>query len=638
MENRQKEFRELVSAEKAHEIINNLKILYSNEKVFLKNAATRILAEDIFSSINVPNFDRSIKDGFAVIAQDTYNATETEPIKLEMNGSISAGQIPNIKLNSGTAAEIATGAPIPEGANSVVMVEHTSFENKNITVNKPVHISENIMRTGADIMKGERILRKNVRIGSREIGVLASVGINTVNVKKMNIGIISTGDELIDPSTKLTQGKIYDANTYALAAAILECGANPIIYGIVPDNEQLMSEIIDKSIQECHLVLTSGSTSAGVGDVMYKIIAEKGKILLHGISIKPGKPVVVGVIDQVPLIGLPGNPTSALAIFNEFITPLIYDTLEIKPPFKTKINAVLGCAIKSEGRKELYPVGVVRGIAYPADKTSGAITTLSDADGIFEIAQETEYLTAGTPIEVTLFGNINPIDILFVGGQCPGIDLLEDLTKMRFRVIPAGSTGGISAISGSMADISGINLPENDGYNIETIKNANIKNALLVKGYLREQGLIIHPESNIKNLKDIIGKKFANRNKGSGTRLLFDKLLEELSKEQDIEKSDIIKSIPGYSSAFKTHRAVCEAIISGKAAVGFGLGAIAQEMGLKFIPLATEQFDFLINKEIISIPEIQILLTILKSDNFSLNLPCNIYTYGDTGKIIELSN
>lgn len=636
MNTRQKEFRELVSAEKARNIINAINIVPAIESVILEKSKARILAEDIFSSINVPAFDRSTKDGFAVIAQDTYKATETEPVQLSSIGSISAGYITDINLKNGQTIEIATGAPIPEGADSVVMVEHTSsFEDLFIAVNKPVHISENIMRMGADIMKGERVLRKNTLVGSREIGVLASIGITTVRVKKLNIGIISTGDELISPGKELTSGKIYDANSYTLAAAIAECGANPIIYGIVPDNQKSMSKIIDKSLKECHIVLTSGSTSAGVGDVMYKIIAEKGETLLHGISIKPGKPVVIGIMNQIPLIGLPGNPTSALSIFNEFIAPIIYNAFEIKPPFKTKITAILGTAIKSEGRKELFPVGVVRGTAYPADKTSGAITTLADADGIIEISQETEYITSGTPIEVTSFGNVQRVDLLFVGGQCPGIDLLEDETKMNFRVIPMGSTGGLSAMSGSMTDISSINLFEDMGYNLETSKKMGVKNAVLVKGYLREQGLIVHPQSNIVSLKDTIGKKLANRNKGSGTRLLLDKLLEKLAVQQNITKSELIKMIPGYNTGFKTHRAVCEAVISGKAAVGIGIGAIAQEMGLKFIPLATEEFDFLINKEILSIPEIKLFLNTLKSNDFASKLPCTIATYEKTGMIID---
>lgn len=631
----QKEFRELTSPEEARRIIDNVLIKPALKTLPLEHANGRILAEDIFSSIDVPAFDRSVKDGFAVKAQDTYAATEIDPVILKKSGSIAAGSVSDITLASGKIIEIATGAPIPEGADAVVMVEHTTAEESNILVRRAVHINENIMRTGADIMKGERVLRKNVRIGPREIGVLASIGIDKVKVKELNVGIISTGDELVQPGSKLDSGKIYDANSYAVAASIEECGANPIIYGIVKDDEHAMSEAIDRALQECNMVLTSGSTSAGVGDVMYKIIAEKGRTLLHGISIKPGKPVVIGVVGNIPLIGLPGNPTSALSIFNEFIAPLIYNSLETAPPFKTKVQAVLGTGIRSEGRKELYPVGLVRGRIYPADKTSGAITTLAEADGIIEIGEETEYLEPGKKIDVTLFGNITPVDLMFVGGQCPGIDLLEDLTGMNFRVISMGSSRGLSAMADSIADIAGINIAGSEEYNLEAIISMGIRNAVLVKGYRREQGLIVHPESNIKNLEDLLGNKLANRNRGSGTRALLDKLLEELAIKKSTTKAQLVKTIPGYNSGLKTHRAVCEAIASGKADVGFGIRPFAETMGLKFIPIILEDFDFLINREIMDIPQVKSLLTTLQSPDFAKELPPGIIAYERTGEKIE---
>lgn len=635
MEREQKEFRELTSSEEARSIINNIRIRPALKRLPLEHANGHILAEDIFSNIDVPAFDRSVKDGFAVQAQDTYTATEMEPVPLTNIGSIAAGYVSDITLAPGKTIEIATGAPIPEGSDAVVMVEHTTTEEGNILVRRAVHMNENIMRTGADIMKGERVLRKNVRIGPREIGVLASIGISKVTVKELNVGIISTGDELVQPGSELDTGKIYDANSYAIAASVEECGANPIIYGIVKDDELAMSDVIDRALQECNMVLTSGSTSAGVGDVMYKIIAEKGRTLLHGISIKPGKPVVIGVVRNIPLIGLPGNPTSALSIFNEFITPLIYNSLETAPPFKTKVQAVMGTGIRSEGRKELYPVGLVRGKVYPADKTSGAITTLAEADGIIEIDEETEYLEPGKTIEVTLFGNIAPVDLMFVGGQCPGIDLLEKLTGMNFRVISMGSSRGLSAMAGNMADVAGINIAGSEEYNLEAIRSMGLHNTVLVKGYRREQGLIVLQGSDIKSLEDLPGKKLANRNRGSGTRALLDKLLEEEALKRGVTKAEFVKTIPGYNSGLKTHRAVCEVIRSDKAEVGFGIRLFAETMGLKFIPVTVEDFDFLMNKEIMDIPQMKRFLAILKSNEFAAELPPGIFTYDRTGQIVD---
>ncbi|WP_321417502.1 molybdopterin biosynthesis protein [uncultured Methanomethylovorans sp.] len=631
----QKEFRELKSSKEAHLILQNIKINPNLELLPLEKAIGCVLAEDICSEIDVPAFDRAVKDGFAVRAQDTYTATEIEPVKLNKTVSIAAGYISNLAVGSQEAIEIATGAQIPDGSDAIVMVEHTTIEEGDLLIKRAVHVNENIMRTGADIMKGERVLRRNMRLGSREIGVLASIGLSEVRVRKLKVGIISTGDELLRPGSDLEIGKIYDANSYAIAASVEECGAHPVIYGIVKDNERSMSDIIDRALRECNMVLTSGSTSAGVGDIMYKIIADKGNTLLHGISIKPGKPVVVGVIDNKPLIGLPGNPTSALSIINEFIAPMIYDSLEIAPPCRTKVKAIIGTGIKSEGREELFPVGLVRGRVYPADKTSGAITTLSEADGIIEISEETEYLEPGKQVDVTLFGNVPLVDVIFVGGQCPGIDLLEDMTGMNIRMINMGSSRGLSAMASGIADVAGINLIGSDEYNLEAIKGLGISNAFLVKGYRREQGLIVRKESTIKSLDDLPGKKLINRNRGSGTRALLDRLLEEMVEKRSISKTELVKTIPGYNSGSRTHRSVCEAVKCGKAEVGFGIRPFAEARGLKFIPLAIEDFDLLINKKIMGIPQIKNILSVLTSKEFSMRLPSGTFTYNRTGEVIE---
>jgi putative molybdopterin biosynthesis protein len=272
---------------------------------------------------------------------------------------------------------------------------------------------------------------------------------------------------------------------------------------------------------------------------------------------------------------------------------------------------------------------------YPADKTSGAITTLAEADGIIEISEETEYIEAGKIVEVTLFGNVSPVDLMFVGGQCPGIDLLEDLTGMHFRVINMGSSRGLSAMASGIADVAGINLAGTCDYNLESIRKIGIINAVLVKGYQREQGLIVRQDSNIKNLEDLAGKKLVNRNRGSGTRALLDKLLDELASMKGMTKADLVKMIPGYNSGLKTHRSVCEAVKSGKADVGFGIRPFAETMGLKFIPLAIEDFDFLINKDIMDIPQIKNLLYVLMSKDFSAKLPSGLFTSQRTGEIIH---
>ncbi|WP_321430046.1 molybdopterin biosynthesis protein [uncultured Methanolobus sp.] len=631
-----KEFRELTSVEDARKLVGNIKVQPEITVLPIEEAAGHIIAEDILSGLDVPAFNRSVKDGYAVRAKDTYQASEPEPIELKVTGSIPAGCEDIFFVDDGEAIEISTGAPIPDGADAVVMVESTKQIGDSLLVYQPVHINENIMRAGTDIMKGERILRKNTRMGSREIGVLASIGMDEVHVKDLIVGIISTGSELIRPGEKLGVSKIYDANSYAIAAAIDECGGTPRMYGIIRDDEKLMEDALDRAIAECDIVLTSGSTSAGAGDIMYMIIEEKGETLTHGIAIKPGKPVVIGMINDVPTIGLPGNPTSALSIFNEFVAPVIHNSLGVKPSFKTKLTAEVGTVIRSGGREELFPVGVVRGKVYPADKTSGAITTLSDADGIIEIKANTEYIEPGSQVEVTMFGNVRSPDLMLVGGQCPGIDLLEEMTGLMFRTLNMGSSAGFTAISGGTADIACVNMVDADGnYNSSVLKRMDLEDVVLVKGYVREQGLIFTPDNHVYSLEDIINLNLINRNRGSGTRALLDREIDLLAEEKGTSKAELIKSLKGYNSGSKTHRSVCDAVKSGKVDVGFGLRAAAEEAGLEFIPVAEDEFDFVIRKDLLEIEEIQKFLGVLRSDEFSKRLPAGISTYEMTGSIIS---
>lgn len=631
-----KEFRELTSVEDARKLIEQIRVQPEIITLAIEKAVGQIIADDIPSGVDVPAFNRSIKDGYAIRAKETYNASEPEPRELRCIGSIPAGCTDKFFVDEEEVIEISTGAPIPDGADAVIMVENTKQTGDSVLIYQAVHIGENIMRAGSDIMKGERVLRKNTRISSREIGVLASIGMNEVSVKRLLVGIISTGSELIKPGEALELNKIYDANSYAIAAAIEECGGTPKIYDIVHDDEKLMEEALEKAIEECDIVLTSGSTSAGAGDIMYKVIEQKGETLIHGIAIKPGKPVVIGMIKNVPTIGLPGNPTSALSIFNVFVAPIIYNSLGIKPAFKTKITAVMGTGIRSGGREELFPVGVVRGKVYPADKTSGAITTLSDADGTIEIRAHTEYIEAGSEVDVSMFGNVRSPDIMLVGGQCPGIDLLEEMTGLVFRTLNMGSSAGFTAISSATADIACVNMVDAEGnYNSSTISKMNLENIVLVKGYRRELGLIFAPGKHVHGLGEISSLKLINRNRGSGTRAILERELGILAEAKGITKSELIKDIEGYNSGSKTHRSVCDAVKSGKADIGFGIRAAAEEAGLEFIPVTEDEFDFVIQKDLMKIKEIQEFLSAVRSEEFSKRLPSGMNTYEMTGRIIS---
>ena len=631
-----KEFRKLVTVEEAVKIIDHLEIHPNVIEVKIENAFGHILAGDIVSQVDVPPFSRASMDGYAVIASDTYLAREDRPTELKIIGHIQAGKDPDLKIENGEAAEIATGAVMPSGANAVVMVEYTRVD-PDLLVLRPVSINENVMHAGSDIMVGERILKRGTFLGAREIGVLAAVGKTGVNVYRLNVGIISTGNELQEPGTKLQAGKIYDINSYSIASAVKECGGTPLHYGIVRDNEIEMKNALKKAADNCDIILTSGSTSAGSGDVMYRIVEENGILLVHGIDIKPGKPAIIGKVFGKTIFGLPGYPTSSLTIFNEFVAPIIRKFTGQKEK-RVKTKARLASRVRSEGRKQLLPVGLVRGLAYPMDKGSGAITTLANADGFIEINSDVELLESGEEVEVTMFGKTETPDLLFIGSHCLGLDVLAEIADLRIRVINIGSSGGLSAIRNGTADIAGVHLLDDSGvYNISFLKRFGIKEAILVKGYLREQGLMVKKGSDIKVFDDILNARIINRNTGSGTRVITDLKLKEAALKKGVSFEELIDHIDGYQIEAKTHSAVAAAVKLGKADAGIGIRAVAEKNGLEFIKLADEEYDFVIPFKLLESIEIKKFFDALRSEDFKRKLPEGLRTYERTGEIVNFN-
>ncbi len=629
----QKEFRKLVTINHAKRIIESLDIKAGISEVNIMDASALILADDIFSHVDVPPFDRASMDGFAVRASDTFKAREDRPIALKLAGSILPGINPDIKIDDGEAAEIATGAVMPGGADAVVMVEYTRI-GKEVLILRPVSINENVMHAGADIMAGERLLKRGTSLGPREIGLIAASGRRTVKVKWLKVGLISTGNELVRPGDELQPGQIYDINSFSIGSAVKECGGEPMYFGIIKDERKELEKALKKAAEVCDIILTSGSTSAGTGDMMYRIIGDNGTLLAHGIDIKPGKPAIIGKVFEKPIFGLPGYPASSLTIFNEFIAPVIRKATGKKKE-RLKVQAKLASRIRTDGRSQLLPVGLVRGLAYPVDKGSGAITTLSEADGFIEIPSDIEMIEVGEGVEVTLFGEVETPELLFVGSHCLGLDVLADVAGLNMRVINTGSSGGLSAIRSGSADIAGVHLLDESGeYNLPFLERFGIKNAVLVKGYLREQGLIVRKDSGIKGFEDILNVRFINRNSGSGTRVLVDLKLKEIAAVKGISFEDLTSSIDGYHTEAKTHSAVAAAVKLGKAEAGVGIRTVAELNGLDFIKVADEEYDFVIPQELLESREISILLKALRGKEFTEKMPHGLRTYKRTGEII----
>lgn len=594
----------------------SIKELEDFEEVNLFEGINRILGEDVFSNVDVPPFDRSKMDGYAVKAEDTYEAEEDNPITLEVVDSVKAGGFSDIEIKNGECIEIATGAPIPKGANAVVMVEYTERIGNRVKIYSAVSPHENIQYCGNDMMAGELILREGMKLSPRDIGALAAVGKGKIKVKKnLSIGLISTGNELINPDEELKPYKIYDVNTYTLASSIKEKGWDFKFYGIVGDNKEDLKNSIKNALNE-DVVILSGGTSAGVGDLTSTVIQELGgEILVHGMKIKPGKPTIIGKVGKKLIVGLPGYPTSCLTIFDVLFEDVDGNKKTISANFPIRY-------LSAKGREEYLPVSVVKGqdgySAYPITKGSGAITSLTYADG-YIVVDENKEILENEVVEVHLFGDIK-IGLSIIGSHCVGVDVILHRGGLYAKTINVGSLGGLMAIKRGEADISGIHLLGEDGeYNIPFIKKYKLKNAVLIRGYIRKQGFMFKKDLNINSMDDIIKNidkyKFINRNKGAGTRILFDKFL----KENGIDKKDI----KGYEIEAKTHSAVGAAVTMGNADIGIGIETIAKKYGLEFIPIGDENYDFLIKSEKLEDEEVKKFIETLKKVELPFKKPEN---------------
>jgi len=451
-----KQFLEITEKKEVEKIIADLSTKLANridaetEKVKIEDgkALGRIASADIFSTLDIPPFDRATMDGYAVVASDTFYVDENSPSSLIIKGYVQAGEFPSHSqyVETGYCTGISTGAPIPKGANAVVKVENTvEYEDamtveaaargkeegkklKKVKIYKPVAPAENIMLAGSDIKRGEQIVKNGTTLTARETGVLAACGIKEVLVrKKPTVAVISTGNEIIAPGAHLEPAKIYDVNAQTLLDSVREicCGCVPLFLGIAADDTKAVSAKIKESLaKDVDVIILSGGTSAGVGDVLPAAIEEFGEILVHGVDIKPGKPFVLGIgmvlrEKPVPVFGLPGNPTSALITFNLFVAPLLrtisgihlYKDEEAEEGRKS-VKAKAAVRIFSEpGRNEYVLVNLVnlakeelpeedKFFAHPILTGSGAITSLSKADGYIFMEKGKEIIEEGEEVEV----------------------------------------------------------------------------------------------------------------------------------------------------------------------------------------------------------------------------------------------
>ena len=402
-----KEFLNLMDPDEVKKIIDSLNMERKIERINLSDAYQRVLAEDVHALIDLPPFNRASMDGYAVQAQDTFGASEDNPIILNLIEKIRAGDSPSKEVQKGTCSEVGTGAPLPAGADAVVMVEVTDIQNDKVEIMEAVAPGTNRALQGSDIEKGQLLMEKGTLLTAAKIGALSAVGLKEIPVfAKPIVAVISTGNELIKPEEELKHGKLYDINSESISNAVKSCGCTPLASTIVNDDYDSIKNKID-TYKDADVIITSGGTSAGAGDILRQVVEDMGKILVHGISVKPGKPTLIGTLPDeggnVVLFGLPGYPVSALMIFHGFVAPFLRGIAGVNEFMEKKESRSLKLGRRyhsARGRSHFVLVKIEGNIAHPILKDSGAITALAEADGYFEVPKNVEIMEKGEQVKV----------------------------------------------------------------------------------------------------------------------------------------------------------------------------------------------------------------------------------------------
>jgi putative molybdopterin biosynthesis protein len=419
------------------------------ERIPLDAALGRVLAADVLAPVDVPSFDRSNVDGFAVVAEDTFGASEETPRVISLiDEHIHTGIVPGTAIHAGEAAAIATGGMMPRGADAVVMVEYADARWGVLRIARAVTAGSGVSFAGTDITAGETVLRQGQLLTSRDTGVLAAIGVAEIDVwRKPVVAILSTGDEIIPPGAPMQPARVYDSNAQVLADAVREAGGEPARLGIVADDVTTLRERLHQALESADLVLLSGGTSKGAGDVSYRVVAELNDpgIVAHGVALKPGKPICLAATGGRAVVVLPGFPTSAIFTFHEFVAPVVRMLAGRDADERRVVPARLAVKVNSEiGRTEYLLVGLVEIphagpretslAAYPMGQGSGSVTTFSRADGFATIDRHQEIVDAGTVVDVQLLGReLQLADLVVIGSHCIGLDYLLGELQRHWR-------------------------------------------------------------------------------------------------------------------------------------------------------------------------------------------------------------
>ncbi|MBE3596118.1 MAG: molybdopterin biosynthesis protein [Hydrogenibacillus sp.] len=584
------------------------------ERIPTVEATGRVAAEDVYAQVSMPNYNASAMDGFAVKAEATFYATETRPVRLKIGEH---------------AAVVDTGDPLPEGFDAVVPVEHVHLIGEEaIELVSPVAPWQNVRPIGEDVVVGEMILPAYRRIRPYDVGAMLAGGVTEVTVlKPPRFAVLPTGDELVPAKADVKIGEIIEFNGAMLKGAIESWGGEAEIFPVTPDDPEKLRSRFQEALLSFDVVILNAGSSAGRDDYSANVLASFGRLLAHGVATRPGKPVVLAVAgDGRPLLGIPGYPVSAYLAVEWFVKPLLDRYYGEGVPPRPKIRAVLGRRLVSSlGRDEFVRVTVgrvgERYVVQPLSRGAGVTMSLVRADGLLVIPREAEGYEQGTTVDVELFKPQEAIDrtIVLAGSHDFALDLLRAHLRRRHAAYDlssshVGSTAGLAAVAREEAHGAGVHLldPETGEYNVPYVRRHVPVPTVLVRLAKRVQGWIVakgNPK-NIRSVEDIAqpGIRYVNRQRGSGTRVLFDHLLRQAGLLRD--------AVYGYDREVVTHLAVAIAIKEGTADVGLGIFAAARAFDLDFVPVAEEAYDLLLLRSFYESPLGRVFLEVLRNDAF----------------------
>jgi putative molybdopterin biosynthesis protein len=599
------------------------------ENIKVSEALDRVLARAVFALRSVPHYNSAAVDGIAVRSSDTVQASKHAPKRLDRDHF----------------AIVNTGQPMPEGFDAVIMIEDVHFlEDGSVEIFEPVPSFHNVRTIGEDVVEYDMLFCRYHRLAPQDLSLLLAAGVFEVEVvKKPECVVVPTGDEIVDPSSELKEGSIPETNSILVKAFLERLGASVKVHDPLGDDPTKLASALQELLPTHDLVLFIGGSSAGQKDYVYRVLEKHGEVLVHGLSIRPGKPTILAIVEEKPVIGLPGFPASCFTVLERVVKPILQAWYRSSESNEDFLEAEVATRMfSSVGDDEFVRVMLAkvkdRYVCVPLKRGAATMSSLTKMDGTIVVPKGQEVIDEGKKVQVLLTASRKRIDntVLFVGSNDPLIDRLSDLLIERglnLSVVNVGSLGGVRAIAKSYAHLAGVHLfdSESETYNLPFLRKM-MKHFVLVKFVKRLQGLVVqkgNPKS-IKSLHDLARKdvKFVNRQKASGTRILLDHYLSKLGIDP--------RQINGYEKEELTHAVVALKIKRNLADVGLAVSYVAQLMDLDFVPLCWEEYDLLVLPEFLKDERFGIILDVMASSDFkNVVSESSGYDISDLGRVVE---